>query len=83
MSGEFFKISSRIFLDFISSLRSFNVVSTIEVNGSVFFVSNSFNFSIKEKIEFKSLPNFLALLSSIEILDYLDMCFTVLRSIVI
>ena len=73
MSGEFFNISSRIFSDFISSLRSFNVVSAIEVNGSVFFVSNSFNFSIKENIEFKSLPNFLALLSSIEILDNLDM----------
>ena len=34
-------------------------------------------------IEFKSLLNFLALLSSINILDNLEICFTVLRSIVI
>jgi len=55
-------------------------------NCQIEFIQISSNFdetSIKEKIEFKSLPNFLALLSSIEILDNLDMCFTVLRSIVI
>ena len=41
------------------------------------------SFSIKSKIEFKSPANFLALCSLTEILDNLDICFIVLRSILI
>ena len=38
---------------------------------------------INLNIEFRSFSNFLAFLSSRDILDNFDMCFTVLRSIVI
>ena len=36
--------------DFISSFLNFSVVSAIDVKGSVFEVSSSFSFSIKENI---------------------------------
>ena len=54
-----------------------------EVSGSTLSVFSSFNFSINLNIEFISSANFSAFFSSSEILANFDMCFTVLRSIVI
>ena len=79
-SGEFLRISSLIFLDLISSFLSLNFVSAIELSGSMFSVFNSLSCSIHLNIEFKSVSNFLAFCSSKEILDNLDICLTVLRS---
>ena len=82
-SGEFFNIFSLIFSLVILSSLNLNVVSAIEVNGSTLSVFNSFNYSINSNIEFISVASFSAFFSSSEILANFDMCFTVLRSIVI
>jgi len=58
------------------------VVSATEVKGSTLSVLSSFNFSMKSNIELRSPANLLAFASSTEILDNLDICFIVLRSIV-
>ena len=59
------------------------LISTLGEIGSTLSVFNSFNFSINLKIEFKSSASFSAFVSSTDILDNLDICFIVLRSIVI
>ena len=71
------------FLLFTSSFLNFNVVSATEVKGWTLSVFNSLSFSINSKIEFKSPASFSAFFSSTEILDNFDMCFIVLRSILI
>ena len=57
--------------------------SAAAVSGTTLSVFNSFNFSIKLKIEFKSPASFSAFFSSTEILDSFDICFIVLRSMLI
>ena len=60
----------------LSSLKC-NFVSAIDVNGSIFLVSNLLIFYINLKILVKSLAKFLAFFSFIEILASFDMYFTV------
>ena len=75
------------FIEKLNELNTDNVEPltsiAIEVNGSTLSVFNSFNFSINSNIEFISVASFSAFFSSSEILANFDMCFTVLRSIVI
>ena len=59
------------------------IVSATDVRGSTLSVFNLLSFSINLKIEFKSSANFSAFCSSTDILDNFDICFIVLRSMLI